>query len=309
MNIFICILIFIVIFLLTSLIYIYRNIYIIYKYIDDILNGNLNQRIRLQTNIKCLSKLTIKINTLIGRLQYIERKNIISEESRKKMISNISHDLRTPLTSILGYVELIVNDPNLSKNEINRYTKIVYTKGNYLYDMLEEFFQISKMDSKDFKLEIKSIDICEIIRQQLISFFNEFKKKGIEPKLNFQKDNIYVNADEKALNRILNNILSNILKHGKNSTKICVDINYTKDKVFISIWDNGLGIPEDDINYIFDRLYTVEKSRKSNLKNSGLGLSIAKKLLESLGGTISVSSIPLKKTEFKFTLDKDVRKL
>ncbi|WP_373844590.1 sensor histidine kinase [Clostridium sp.] len=309
MNIFICILIFIVIFLLTSLIYIYRNIYIIYKYIDDILNGNLNQRIRLQTNIKCLSKLTIKINTLIGRLQYIERKNIISEESRKKMISNISHDLRTPLTSILGYVELIVNDPNLSKNEINRYIKIVYTKGNYLYDMLEEFFQISKMDSKDFKLEIKSIDICEIIRQQLISFFNEFKKKGIEPKLNFQKDNIYVNADEKALNRILNNILSNILKHGKNSTKICVDINYTKDKVFISIWDNGLGIPEDDINYIFDRLYTVEKSRKSNLKNSGLGLSIAKKLLESLGGTISVSSIPLKKTEFKFTLDKDVRKL
>lgn len=309
MNIFICILIFIIIFLLTSLIYIYRNIYIIYKYIDDILNGNLNQRIRLQTNIKCLSKLTIKINTLIGRLQYIERKNIISEESRKKMISNISHDLRTPLTSILGYVELIVNDPNLSKNEINRYIKIVYTKGNYLYDMLEEFFQISKMDSKDFKLEIKSIDICEIIRQQLISFFNEFKKKGIEPKLNFQKDNIYVNADEKALNRILNNILSNILKHGKNSTKICVDINYTKDKVFISIWDNGLGIPEDDINYIFDRLYTVEKSRKSNLKNSGLGLSIAKKLLESLGGTISVSSIPLKKTEFKFTLDKDVRKL
>ncbi|WP_333861973.1 sensor histidine kinase [Clostridium sp.] len=309
MNIFICILIFIIIFLLTSLIYIYRNIYIIYKYIDDILNGNLNQRIRLQTNIKCLSKLTIKINTLIGRLQYIERKNIISEESRKKMISNISHDLRTPLTSILGYVELIVNDPNLSKNEINRYIKIVYTKGNYLYDMLEEFFQISKMDSKDFKLEIKSIDICEIIRQQLISFFNEFKKKGIEPKLNFQKDNIYVNADEKALNRILNNILSNILKHGKNSTKICVDINYTKDKVFISIWDNGLGIPEDDINYIFDRLYTVEKSRKSNLKNSGLGLSIAKKLVESLGGTISVSSIPLKKTEFKFTLDKDVRKL
>lgn len=158
------------------------------------------------------------------------------------------------------------------------------------------------MDSKDFKLEIKSVTICEIVRRQLTSFFNEFKRKGIEPKLNFQEDNIYVNADEKALNKILNNIISNALKYGKNSTKICIDISYTKGMVFTSIWDNGLGIPKDEINYIFDRLYTVEKSRKLNLKSSDLGLSIVKKLVESLGGTISATSIPLKKTEFNFTL-------
>lgn len=309
MNIVTYILISIIIFLSILLLHLYKNINGICKYINDILNGNSNQRIRLQTHIKCLSKLTIKINSLIEKLQHIEKKNVVSEESRKKMISNISHDLRTPLTSILGYIELILNDSNLSQDEINRYIKIVYTKGNYLYDMLEEFFEISKMDSKDFKLEMKSINICEVIRQQLISFFNEFKKKDIEPELNVQKDNIYVNADEKALNRILNNIISNILKHGKNSTKICVDISCTKNTVFISIWDNGLGIPQDEINYVFDRLYTVEKSRKSNLKSSGLGLSIVKKLVESLGGTISVSSIPLKRTEFKFTLDRDVRKL
>ncbi|MFL0198669.1 sensor histidine kinase [Clostridium sp. WILCCON 0269] len=309
MLIFIYILIFIIIFLSILLACFYKNINHICKYIDDIFNGNLNQRIRLQTHIKCFSKLTIKINNLIEKLQAIEKKNIISEESRKKIISNISHDLRTPLTSILGYMELILNDYDLSPDERKRYIKIAYTKGNCLYDMLEEFFQISKMDSKDFKLEIKSINICEIIRQQLVFFFNEFKRAGIEPKLNFPKDDVYVNADEKALNRILNNLISNALKHGKNSTKICINLSYTQNTVFISIWDNGLGIPKDEINYIFDRLYTIEKSRKSNSRSSGLGLSIVKKLLESLDGTISVSSVPFKKTEFKFTLPKDVRKL
>lgn len=282
MNIFICILIFIIIFFLTSLIYIYKNINIIYKYIDDILNGNLNQRIRLQTNIKCLSKLTIKINALIGRLQYIEKKSIISEESRKKMISNISHDLRTPLTSILGYLELIVNDPNLSKSEINNYIKIVYTKGNYLYDMLEEFFEISKLDSKDFKLDIKSINICEIIRQQLIYFFNEFKRKGIEPKLNFKKDNIYVNADEKALNRILNNIISNILKHGKNSTKICVDINY-KDKKSCFILEEKLNIKDYTLwgknnLRVYERLQEVSTINKVLVSNDILVEEICLKI-------------------------------
>lgn len=309
MNMLNYILIAIVIFSIILLLSLYKKLSYVCKALDEILRGNLNQRIRFQTHLKLLSRLAIKTNSLVERLQKVEEKNKISEESRKKMISNISHDLRTPLTSILGYVELILNDNTLTQDEKERYVKIVYSKGNYLYNLMEEFFQISKMDSDDFKLNIKRINVCEIIRQNIILFFNEFKKLNIEPKVNFQEDDVYVQADEKALNRILSNLINNALKYGEKGTKIGIDLTYTENTVFVSIWDNGAGIPENEINYIFDRLYTVERSRKLNSKSSGLGLSIVKKLVESLGGTIKASSIPFEKTEFKFTLQRNVRKL
>ncbi|MCI1996059.1 sensor histidine kinase, partial [Clostridium luticellarii] len=110
-----------------------------------------------------------------------------------------------------------------------------------------------------------------------------------------------MNSDEKSLNRIFSNLIGNSLKYAEKATKIGIDINYNKNMIFISVWDNGIGIPEDEIDYIFDRLYTVEKSRNSNTKSSGIGLSIVKKLVKSLNGRIDLSSIPLKKTEFKIT--------
>ena len=309
MNVLNYILIFIIIFLIILLVSLYKKANYISTVIDQILNGNLNQRIRTQTHVKILSKLIVNINRLVNKLQKIQEKGKTSEESRKKMISNISHDLRTPLTSILGYIELVLNDSNLTQSEKERYIKIAYSKGNYLYNLMEEFFQISKMDSNDFKLDVKEINICEIVRQNILLFFSEFKKINIEPELNFEKDDVYATADEKSLNRILANLINNALKYGSHATEIGIDLSYDKDTIYISIWDNGPGIPKEDLPYIFDRLYTVEKSRKLNLKSSGLGLTIVKKLVESLGGNIFVSSIPFQRTEFKFTLKQNLRKL
>lgn len=246
------------------------------------------------------------------------------------MISNISHDLRTPLTSMLGYMELILEESNLNGDSLSlnnvsscteskhnnilsyeqkeQYLKIVYSKGNYLYNLMEEFFQISKLDSNDIRLEIKEINISEIIRQNIISFFNEITKLKIEPKINIPEETIFVLGDEKALNRILSNLVNNSLKHASKATLIGIDLDYDEKSVFIDIWDNGIGIPQEEIEYVFDRLYTIEKSRKLNLKSSGLGLTIVKKLVESLGGSISVSSVSFEKTEFKFTLPRKIKK-
>ena len=125
---------------------------------------------------------------------------------------------------------------------------------------------------------------------------------NIEPKISIPEEDIYVFGDEKALNRILSNLINNALKHGSQATIIGINLKYDENKIFIDIYDNGVGIPENEINYVFDRLYTVEKSRKLNLKSSGLGLTIVKKLVKALGGKISVSSIPFEKTVFTVTL-------
>lgn len=302
MKLLIYILSIIIILLIILIVSLIKKINYISKTVDEVVQGNFNQRIRFQNHIKPLNTLCIKINSLIMKMQKIFKKNKVNEDSIKKMISNISHDLRTPLTSMLGYMELVLNDNTLNEEEKKEYINIVYNKGNHLYSLMEEFFQVSKLDSKDVNFEIKKINVSEIIRQNIISFFNELKKRNMEPQINIPEEDIYALGDEKALNRILSNLINNSLKYGSEGTLIGVNLTYDKNNVFISIWDNGAGIPKEEIDYVFNRLYTVEKSRKLNLKSSGLGLSIAKKLVESLGGTISVISTPYEKTAFTFTL-------
>ena len=186
MNVLNYILIVIILILIIVILSSYKKLNYICRILDDVLEGNFNQRIRQQNHIKLLNILNIKINNIIEKLQKVNENNKKSEESRKKMISNISHDLRTPLTSMLGYLELILDD-NITNNEIldnntlsekkkEEYLKIVYNKGNYLYNLMEEFFQVSKLDSNDIRLEIKEVNISEIIRENIISFFNEIKK-------------------------------------------------------------------------------------------------------------------------------------
>lgn len=312
MNVLNYILIVIILILIIVIISSYKKLNYICRILDDVLEGNFNQRIRQQNHIKLLNILNIKINKIIEKLQKVNDDNKKSEESRKKMISNISHDLRTPLTSMLGYLELILEDNitnnkrldnnTLSENQKEEYLKIVYNKGNNLYDLMEEFFQISKLDSKDIRLEIKEINISEIVRGNIVSFFNEIQKLNIKPEIIIPEEDIYILGDEKVFSRIFSNLINNALKHGAQATMIGIKLKYDEKNIFIDIYDNGVGIPENEINYVFDRLYTVEKSRSLNVKGSGLGLTIVKKLVEAIGGKISAESIPFEKTVFTVTL-------
>jgi signal transduction histidine kinase len=304
MSVFNYIFIVIILILIAILISLYKKINYISTILEEVVQGNFNQRIRQQNHIKPLKILNININKIIERLQNINEDNKRSEESRKKMISNISHDLRTPLTSMLGYLELILEDGNikdrtvLNEKQKEEYLNIVYNKGNYLYDLMEEFFEVSKLDSKDMRLEIKKVNVSEIIRENIISFFSEIQKLNIQPEINIPDNDVYVLGDEKALNRIFTNLINNALKHGMKASIIGVKLNYDERDIIINIYDNGVGIPDNEMNYVFDRLYTVEKSRSLNAKGSGLGLTIVKKLVEALGGKITVCSSPFEKTTF-----------
>ncbi len=303
------ILIFVIVVLIVLFISFFKKLNYICRVLDEVSSGNLNQRIRLQNNMKPLSELSIKANSVIEEFQKVYEKNKKNEEVRKRMISNMSHDLRTPLTSMLGYMEFILDDDTIDIKESNKkekYLKIVYNKGNDLYNLMEEFFELSKLDSNDINLEIKEINISEIIRQNVITFFYEIKKLNMQPKINLPKDDVYALADERALNRILINLINNSIKHGSQATIIGISLINQKDKIFVEIYDNGAGIPESEINYIFERLYTVEKSRRFKTKGSGIGLAVVKKLVKALNGSISVSSIPFEKTAFTFTLPRNL---
>ena len=123
---------------------------------------------------------------------------------------------------------------------------------------MEEFFQISKLDSNDMGISLKKINLSELIRQNVISFFSQIQKLNIEPEINLGDDDLYLLCDEKVINRILNNLINNSLKHGMGSTKIGINLSYDKGYVTIEVWDNGQGINESDINHVFDRLYMAE---------------------------------------------------
>jgi len=271
--------------------------------------GNLNQRIRMQNHNKSIKGLVENLNNLINEFQKTLTQNRSYEEERKKMISNISHDLRTPLTSLLGYVEVIKNTKTLSDEEYNEYLNIIEKKGTSLKDLMDKFFQLSKLDSNDVKLEIKSINIYELIRQNIVLFFNDFIQLDIEPIINIPDKDIYVLADESAVNRILNNLISNSLKYGSEGKHIEIAAKENKNHVAIEVSDKGKGIPKNELPYIFERLYTLEKSRNSKLQGSGLGLTIVKKLVEKQKGELKVTSVPYEKTSFSFTLPKDLRNL
>lgn len=262
------------------------------------------RRIRMQSQISLINRVVVKINRIIEQLQLVNKKSIINEESRKRMISNISHDLRTPLTSMLGYMELIFEDDSLSDHKRNEYLKIIYNKGNSLYGLMEEFFQVSKLDSEDIVFDLKKINLSETIRKNIISFFSEIQRLKINPVINIGENDVYFISDEKILNRILSNLIINIIKHGVDATELGIDLKEEDRFVLLSVWDNGIGISSDEIDHIFDRLYTVEKSRSTSLKNSGLGLTIVKKLVESLDGSITVQSKQYEKTIFNIKLPK-----
>lgn len=283
--------------LLIIIINLNKKINDIYKTLKIVEDGNFNIRIKMQNTNKNLKNLMESINNLLDEFQSTYKLNKEYQIERKKMITNISHDLRTPLTSLLGYVEVIKYNDNLSKEEQEEYISIIESKGNNLRNLMDEFFELSKLEANDIELKKEKFNLSEIIRQSIILFYNDFNKIGINPIIDIPKEDIYMIGDKKAIERIINNLISNAIKYGCDGKNIGINLKCNKN-IQIIVWDEGKGIPKEDLQLVFQRLYTLEKSRNKNFQGSGLGLTIVKKLVELQMGTIVVRSVPNKKTEF-----------
>lgn len=249
--------------------------------ITSIANGNLSKRINIKYKNE-LSELADSINkmtTILEKEDYKER----------EFITNISHDLRTPLTTILGYIKMIEESKYKNQKELDKYISIISKKADYLKVLIDNFFTYSKLSSRDIKVKYSNIN-CNLFLKQIIEEEKmNFAEKGLDLKLSIVKEKVYVNADIELMARAINNLLSNALKYSKENTEVNVimDTETYNKKTYVTI--SVINIPnekvnKDDIKRFFKRLYKSEKGRNS--EGNGLGLNITEEIMKLNNGFI-----------------------
>ncbi|WP_102400339.1 sensor histidine kinase [Haloimpatiens massiliensis] len=271
--------------------------------LKEVLKDNSRERIKFNNLSLDKKELVEEINKILDKYQKISIDNKNYKEHHQKMVSNISHDIRTPLTALMGYVDLL-SDNSITKEKREEYISIIRERGAALKELMEEFFQMSKLECNDVEITIEKFNISEVVRKNIIAFMNEINEKDITPKINIGDEEIFAFGDKNYTSRIIANLISNSLKYGCEGKVIGIDLNEEDKWVKLSIWDKGKGIDKSELPYIFDRLYTGEKSRNRNFQGSGLGLSIVKNMVQHMKGSISVQSISYEKTIFTVKLPK-----
>lgn len=264
-----------------------------------VLKENVNSRIILPYQKK-ESELDYLINQLIEKYQtkILENKNF--ESQQKKLLSNLSHDIRTPITSILGYASAL--EEGLVKDyEFDSYLKILVEKSSNLKSLVEEMFELSKIESKDYKFNKKRIDLCECLRQTLINFFPELKKRCFDVDFQIPEGKILIYADEIAIDRAFQNLIKNAIQHGKNGKFLGVYLIENEEFLKVEIEDRGKGIPKEKQALVFERLFKLDDSRKLSANSNGLGLAISKSIFDEHKCKIDLNSNK-EKTKFIVTI-------
>ncbi len=265
----------IIIYLIIKLISVYSSIKEITKNLKRKSNISTNNLITTSTNNKRLNTLVNELNKDLKELRKLELEYKNGNKELQKIITNISHDLRTPLTAVRGYIDLLKKEKDLKK--IKEYINIIDKKSEELTILTEQLFDYSRsLDLKD-SLVLESICINNLLEELILSYYDLFKSKKIEPIVNICNKKIYKTVDKTLLNRIFENIISNILKYAKG--KITISLLESGEIIFINK-TNKFDITS--VNKIFDRYFTLENGKKS----IGVGLSIAKDLTKLLGGEI-----------------------
>ena len=281
-----------------------------FVYIDDILHaikkissGDLNTNIDVRGDNE-FSEIAANINKMSEEIRVLMESERHNEKSKNEMITNIAHDLRTPLTSILGYLDLI-NKRELTEDTKKEYLKIVYKKSKKLQDLIESLFSFTKTNSSKLVLKIDKIDIIKLLCQLMEEFYPNFEDKGITCSVNTNIDSYVIDGDGTLLARLFDNLINNAVKYGADGKRIDVKIIAENNIVKIAVINYGKVIPQDELPLIFDKFYRVDQARNSGTGGTGLGLAITKNITELHHGVIEVTS-DLGGTVFSVTLPKEL---
>lgn len=287
--------------------------------LDDIKKGNGNRNILSKDNDN-FSEIIYKINEIVYLYEEKLTEFRKKENANNQLLTSLSHDIRTPLTSIIGYTDaikkellkdglndkydlqnVIENNNTLENNNvIENYIDIVREKSYSLKEYLDNVFDWFKLNSNEFYLDLKDTEITELSRNIIKSWIVIFEEKDIDFDIEIEEKEIICNLDQNAYARVINNIIQNAVEHSKTK-KIQISIKESNKKIFITIKDFGVGIEPDDLEHIFDRLYKCDKAR--NKVGSGLGLYITKELIEKMNGCIDVKSEIGEGTEFEIIFE------
>lgn len=282
----------ILIILLIPSVYFAARFFLLSKNINDA-TKNLNEICaNIESNRKLLFKhpdknferLLSEINKYLEEAQLEKIKFIRREEKIKREIENISHDLRTPLTSIRGYLELM-NDENASEEEKKEYISVVERRAKGLQNLIQVFYDLSRLENKEYNLDLEMIDINMVLREQVLVYYNDFEAKCINVDISLEQKPIYLKLDKNAIERVFTNLIQNAIKYGKSRFKICLEI-IGKEVVLVFANDTD-DLQKEDGKFLFDRFYMKNSPR--NNQSSGLGLTITKFLVELMDGQIELN--------------------
>lgn len=259
----------------------------------DVKSGNGNRRILSATN-ELIAPIAYEINDII--VSYENKLSAFhqTEETNKQLMTSLSHDVRTPLTTLIGYLDAAHKGIVIGKDR-DEYIETARSKAHDLKEYIDVLFDWFKLNSDEFAMQIQTIEATELTRNILIDWIPILEYKQIDYCVDIPEQPFWVKLDPDGYMRILNNLIQNVLAHScANELKISLSKQNQSMKILLS--DNGIGIEKEDLKHIFERLYKCDKGRSE--KGSGLGLSITHQLVEKMNGTITANSIQGKGTTF-----------
>lgn len=274
--------------------------------LDFLYEKDTNMLLATDTNLADIGRLKRNINRFLVQEHLRRREAVKKEQMISDTYTNLSHDIRTPLTSLDGYFQLLREEDDEKQQE--HYIAIIQERITSLKDMLEELFMFTKLKNDSFKLELSNCCVSRLLKQTVFSYYDEWKKQGIEPEISLCDETVFILANTQALRRVFQNIIKNALVHGQKSIRIEMkkpddeisgcrnsmphdevnrennSIDSSTGQVCISISNDVENPGEIDVSKVFERFYKADEAR--SISSSGLGLSIAKELVERMGGQI-----------------------
>lgn len=254
-----------------------------------IAQGHLEHRIPFRVNGNQQHVIT-SVNALVDTITQAMQEERASEKSKDELITNVSHDLRTPLTSIIGYLGLIEDHQYQSEEDIVKYSHIAYDKAKQMKDLVEDLFEYTKVQQHGAPVNLMTVDLGQLLEQVGASFELEADKKGMAINVSCEPTPLSITADPEKLGRLFSNLVANALKYGHGASYIHLTAKQLGEKVVITVADDGEKIPAESVKHLFERFYRVESSRNKATGGTGLGLAIVQSIVELHHGSVTARS-------------------
>lgn len=268
--------------------------------LKEILDTDSDEKVMVFTDNPSLISLATQINRLLVDRQKVRADYKRSELASKRMLSNISHDIKTPMTVILGYLEIMRVNGDPRQEMLGK----VEATAHRVMELITQFFTLAKLEAGDTELERSKLNLNEVCSENILSFYELLSTQDFQIEVDIPNAPVFVMSNSDALQRILFNLISNAIRYGADGKYLGMVLRSDEENAYIDIIDKGRGIPKEFADTIFERLFTMEDSRNPRMQGNGLGLTIAKNLAVQLGGDITLTSQPNVKTVFTVTLKK-----
>lgn len=257
--------------------------------IIDIADGKSDEKIIIERQDE-IGEIAGRINEMTEQINQLIKSERDALQSNKDLIACVAHDLRTPITSVKGYLDLALDTKHYDLEQRQKYVRIAQTKANRLEYLIHDLFNYTKLTSGEITLHRSKIDLVQLVEQIVEEFYPLFQEEELECTTKYNISYLEMNMDGELIARAVQNLLSNAIKYGKDGKHVYVELECLEQEVQIRVTNYGLVIPEESIKHLFDKFYRVERSRNVKTGGTGLGLNIAQEIVHLHGGRIQVTS-------------------